>query len=279
MRGEQHAAISRLFRDIVHVAYKKLIEVLSDHEQAFLSVRIGADGAPTTKLDFELERVCIEALQRSGLIAAVLSEEAGEVPLIAGGLFRAILDPLDGTSNAEMQFPYYALSLAITDGAKTVAGLVYNYCSRDVFEAHLGRGATRNGIRIKVNDQAELRLGRIVTSRPFTEVEASMYGRLLFEAKRVRISSSPALDISHVAAGTFMAYVDYHQGGGLIHTHDVAAAALILSEAGGFLADESGGPLDLPLSASTTFNVFALNDRVNFSKVSSHFGLLSDRIT
>jgi fructose-1,6-bisphosphatase/inositol monophosphatase family enzyme len=180
---------------------KRKFEEATATDDAFATAGVDADQAPTSRIDRELETVCIDYLARSGRIGCVLSEELGEVNLGGAGRLRTVLDPLDGTANAKMGFPYYALSLSL------------------------------NGRRIAAAVPAPLKQSCVVSSRPLCDAEIDMYGRFMRDAKRVRISSSPALDVAHVACGTFAAYADYHVPHGLIHTHDVIAAKLILEEA------------------------------------------------
>lgn len=247
----------------------KLDEILHS-EGAFDVVGTGADNAPTSRLDDELEKVCLNYLSAFGTIRSVLSEEIGLVELSNSGVLDAILDPLDGTSNAKMGFPYYALSLALLKDGEPIAGLVYNYASQDLFIGIKGNGASRNGRPISVSKVSQLQKACVVTSRPLREDEMLMYGRFLTASGRVRISSSPSLDIAHVACGTFSAYVDYHAPGGLIHLHDVIAAKVILEEAGGRLLNERGETA-LPSTVHETFNVIAVNTLEMYREVVGYF--------
>jgi myo-inositol-1(or 4)-monophosphatase len=264
----QSAELVRLLRGLPPIARQKLNEVIEAGD-AFDNVGIGADKAATTRIDRELESVCIDYLSVSGIVASVLSEEIGAIKISETGL-QAVLDPLDGTTNAKMGFPYYALSLALLYEGEAVAGLVFNYASGDVFLGVKREGATRNGQPISVSKKSDLRHSCIVSSRPLSDMEVPMYGQMMRDSKRIRISSSPALDIAHVACGTFDAYVDYHAPCGLIHLHDVIAAKLILEEAGGRLLDDSG-PMRLPETVHETFNVFAVNDVALYQEVKRYF--------
>ncbi|NTI76601.1 inositol monophosphatase family protein [Rhizobium rhizogenes] len=251
------------------LAKTKLDEILYS-DAAFDVVGIGADNAPTSRLDHELEKVCLDYLSGFGVIGSVLSEEAGLVEMSASGHLDAILDPLDGTSNAKMGFPYYALSLALLRDGEPIAGMVFNYASQDLFLGILGHGASRNGRPISVSKVSQLRKACVVSSRPLCDDEMLMYGRFITNSGRVRISSSPALDIAHVACGTFSAYADYHAPSGLIHLHDVIAAKVILEEAGGQLLNEFG-EIKLPSTVHETFNVIAVNTLEMYREVVGYF--------
>ncbi|PAB25205.1 hypothetical protein CC205_26745 [Pseudomonas savastanoi pv. nerii] len=237
----------------------------AQREDAFADAGLGADQAITSNIDKALEDVCISVLLRSGLVKNVLSEEAGHISLDKDGLLLAYLDPLDGTTNAKLQIPFFAMSLCLTDlRNKSIYALVYNYATKDVFYAFDGHGSFLNGNRLRVSSSLDVSRSTILTSRPLSVDEQEFYQRLYLTAQRIRIISCPSLEICMVATGKFMAAIDYHAGQGLIHTHDVIAARLILEEAGGVLLDESGEKLNLRYDCVSTFNFFALNTQSNF---------------
>jgi myo-inositol-1(or 4)-monophosphatase len=67
-----------------------------------------------------------------------------------------------------------------------------------------------------------------------------LFGRFAMRAQGMRRLGSAALDLCYVAAGRLDAY--YERG---IHAWDVAAAGLILEEAGGRITDYAGRPFEL----------------------------------
>lgn len=231
-------------------------------QEGFGTVGIGADGAPTSRLDRVIEAAVLESVMSRGEeIGAVLSEEAGWIALRpSGNRLVLVVDPLDGTNNAEIGLPLYALSLAVVRSGEVVAGLVYHYDTSDEYFGEKGAGAYLNGRRIRVSVGTALSNGRIALSRPFSDVEADMYAQCTLATKRVRVTGCPSLDTVFVARGAFMAYVDYHVPRGLIKTHDVMAARLILEEAGGFFLDEAGQCPSVTMDVARGFNVFAVND-------------------
>lgn len=240
---------------------------------AFTEVGVGADKLPTSLIDAKLEKICIDFLADTNLVHTIISEEAGLINISKTGRFIAVLDPLDGTSNASMRFPYCALSLALYDADGPVMAMVANYDTEDVFFGFRHYGSFRNGNRLAVSNNHNPSNSCLVTSRPLNEDEAFIYSRLLTKAKRIRITSSPALDICHVACGSFSAYVDFHILGGLIHKHDIAAAKLILEEAGGIILNERGFALEMPDSIDSSFNLFALNSQESFDWIAEALNL------
>lgn len=243
-------------------------------ENNFSIVGLGADGTETTKLDKLLEDVVINELNKSKVGGAVLSEEIGWVNLEGENSgYTFVIDPLDGTSNAKMNFPYYALSIAVMKEEQIVYGLIYNYCSKDTFYALKSSGAFMNGRPIRVDMGTPIKDNRLVLSRPFGWKEAELYMECIMNTKRIRMTGCPSLDVASVASGTFNGYIDYHPSKGLIKTHDILAGQIILEESGGLLLDEKGELLKLCLDLESTYNVFAVNGMKTFSSVTKFFKL------
>jgi myo-inositol-1(or 4)-monophosphatase len=262
-----------LFQGIIdqaESAYSKLCQA----DDNFCIVGIGADGTETTKLDKVLEDVIINELHRLKVGGSVLSEEIGWIELEgekSGYIF--VVDPLDGTSNAKMNFPYFALSIAVVKDEQIVFGLIYNYCSKDIFYAAKSGGSFKNGRPIRVDCLTQTKDNRLVLSRPFNWEEADFYIKCIMNTKRIRMTGCPSLDVVSVASGTFNGYIDYHPIKGLIKTHDILASQIILEEAGGLLLDETGKPLKLCLDMASAYNVFAVNNIETFRSISPFIGL------
>jgi len=89
---------------------------------------VGAGGDVSTGLDLFAESIFIKYLAKYGKIE---SEEAGEV---GEGEYTIIIDPLDGSSNAFSNFPYYGSSVALVDkNGKLKVAVVCNLANGDIF--------------------------------------------------------------------------------------------------------------------------------------------------
>ena len=88
----------------------------------------GAGGDISSGFDLFCEAVFVKYLQKFGEID---SEESG---VIGEGDRKIIIDPLDGSSNADANFPYYGSSVAFldTDGLLELA-VVCNFANGDLF--------------------------------------------------------------------------------------------------------------------------------------------------
>jgi fructose-1,6-bisphosphatase/inositol monophosphatase family enzyme len=215
-------------------------------------LRIGADGTATKLVDDLAEREILRILKaKKTRRMNLLSEEAGFVDLKGDRLLVA--DPIDGTTNAARGIPFYCISLAV--GRKSLSdvdvGLVQNLCTGERYEAVLGRGATLNGKPIKVRAPVKegvfaVGLGR--GSDPYAPAAGGV----------LRSFGATALEMALVGSG---ALDGYQYSRPILRIIDVAAATLIVREAGGVVLDRAGGDLDLALSLVPRFGLTAAPTR------------------
>jgi myo-inositol-1(or 4)-monophosphatase len=176
---------------------------------------------------------------------AVLAEEGPDdeiMPVDAERLW--FVDPIDGTLNFLQGLPRYAVSIGFREGSAFKVGVVFDPTRDELFSARLGDGAYLNGQAIYINRPGE---GVDVFEQMLigTDLPGEMEDRLraLRAASEVagrmqdlRIQGSPALGICDVAAGRTHGYFHFK-----LYVWDVAAAAVILQEAGGILTNITGG--------------------------------------
>jgi myo-inositol-1(or 4)-monophosphatase len=168
-----------------------------------------------------------------------LGEESGSS---AGSSERIwIIDPLDGTSNYLQHFPFWSVSIALRDRGETVAGVVYEPLRDLFFTAERGAGAFRNDARMRISTQQTLEGSFIATGFPFRAQEyvapyVAIFTDVIRTSKGVRRAGSAALDLAYTAASIFDGFFEMH-----LAPWDVAAGALLVTEAGGVVTDFSGG--------------------------------------
>ncbi len=175
---------------------------------------------------------------------AVLAEESGAQK---GEGFRWIIDPLDGTTNYSHQVPHFAVSIAVEDAQGLVAGVVYDPMRQESFSAGRGRGATLNGRPLAVSGAQRLGQALLCTGFPYDIRERphaplALFNRLIGHAQGIRRMGSAALDLAYVAAGRFDGFFEFG-----LKAWDIAAGALLITEAGGRMTRIDGEPLDLAL--------------------------------
>jgi myo-inositol-1(or 4)-monophosphatase len=181
---------------------------------------------------------------------AILGEEG--TGGTAGGPFTWIVDPLDGTSNYARNLPFFCVSVAVRrTGGPLVAGAVLDPLRDELFVATTGGGASliRQGgppQPIKVSDSADL--ARALVATGLQNDDEAVIGRYVERVRRLHLHGrgarsfgSPALVLAYVACGRLDAFVEHDA----TYPWDVAAAALLITEAGGRATNPAGGPLQL----------------------------------
>ena len=176
---------------------------------------------------------------------AVLGEEFGGA-LETRTLW--IVDPIDGTYNYAHNNPRWCVSLGFVVDGRAEIGFLYAPQSDHFYEARRGQGAFRNGVRLKVSgaEMGHAPLVEVGTSsrKPLSNYLACVQ-RLMEAGIETRRCGSGALGLAQVATGETDGYFEDH-----INSWDVAAALVIVSEAGGTVTDflagdgiRSGGPI------------------------------------
>ncbi|HUP49132.1 MAG TPA: inositol monophosphatase family protein [Thermoanaerobaculia bacterium] len=189
--------------------------------------------------DRESETAIVDCIHELSPGDAILAEEGGAA---AGTSDRTwIIDPLDGTSNYLQHFPIWSVSIGLRAGNEAAAGVIYEPLRDLFFTAERGAGAFRNGERMRVSTQEGLEGSFLATGFPFRAQEYVAVYVKIFEdvirvAKGVRRAGSAALDLAYTAAGIFDGFFELH-----LAPWDVAAGALLVTEAGGVVSDFSGG--------------------------------------
>jgi myo-inositol-1(or 4)-monophosphatase len=220
-------------------------------------VGLGAGGDRTIYLDQLAEAIVVRHLEqayRSGLRFRLISEELGERDF--GGEPLVLADPLDGSFNAKMGLPYYAVVLAVTEGDRlkdVTLGYVQNLVTGDEFHAIAGAGAFHHNEPLRPAPAAfDGRSIPLVQFDAPSGVEPRERAAPIFaRAEKVRQLGSAALNLCHTASGGVSLQVTPAP----VRSFDLAGPLLILREAGGIATDFEGKPIDavsVRLDARTT---------------------------
>lgn len=181
-----------------------------------------------------------EVIQRDFPQHGILAEEDTPDSAVEGE-FQWIIDPIDGTTNYYRRLPPFAVAIALRQGQRVLLGVVYDPARDELFHARWGQGAFLNEKPIRVSRKSEAYDAFIGTDWPCAPQErqdsVGAAAMAIGEALSLRTLGAPALGLCYVAAGYLDAY--YHLA---LKLWDVAAAAVILEEAGGTLSDLQGGP-------------------------------------
>ena len=194
------------------------------------------DGSPVTKADLEVNALLEREMRPLRPGAAWLSEESIDDPhrLTAHEVF--IVDPIDGTRGFSEGDPNWAVAIALVVDGRPVCGVVHAPALGETYAAAAGHGATLNGRPLPIRNEAKVRPDmRITCPKVLAGALADAGIDLAFQPK----IASLALRIAKVASGVYDAGFTTRNS----HDWDLAAADMVLTEAGGILADLSGAPV------------------------------------
>jgi myo-inositol-1(or 4)-monophosphatase len=154
---------------------------------------------------------------------------------IKGSPYRWIFDPLDGTTNYAHRFPVFSVSIALAQNGQIICGVVYDPTRDELFSGLKNEGAFLNGKRIEVSTTDDLNKSLLATGFPYDlreseENNISHFNHFVVKAQAIRRCGSAALDLCYVACGRFDGFWELK-----LKPWDVAAASLIVQEAGGYL--------------------------------------------
>jgi myo-inositol-1(or 4)-monophosphatase len=270
--------VRELVRELALVLRERVLPQLGSHAGRAHGDAASAGGDVTFAIDADAERTLERFLAGRAPHLAFYSEDRGLVGAV-GAEAVLVVDPIDGTRPALAGLESCCVSIAAAPlpepamGDVTV-GCVVEIPSGTVFVAERGAGVVEGPpVRLSRNSSLERMFwayglrGR--PARPTIEVigdliDASSVGGAAFEL------GSAAFDMTRVATGQLDAYVEPGPrlvaevpgmraefervgGGGVLNNspYDLAAAALVLEEAGAILTDAAGRSLgDRPLLGS-----------------------------
>jgi myo-inositol-1(or 4)-monophosphatase len=228
-------------------------------------VGLGEGGDQTVMIDRAAEDAIfawLDALHAAGERFCAVSEERGVVEFGSRDV-RVVIDPIDGSVNAKRGLPFYAVSIAVAEGptvGDVAIGFVHDFGSGEEWTAERGGGARLDGALLdRELGERRLRDGRIeaLAIELDTRNVGPKLAPLMAATFRVRVLGSMALALCQVAAARVDGMLTLRR----TRSVDVAAAALIVREAGGHvrfpgLDDPLGAPLDLvphaPIVAART---------------------------
>jgi myo-inositol-1(or 4)-monophosphatase len=158
----------------------------------------------------------------------------------ADAAYAWIVDPLDGTTNFAHGYPHFAVSIALAHERDVLLGVVYDPMRDELFFAERGSGATLNGrpIHISATDTMIRALFATGFSYNLAERDAQLviWNQLQGRSQGLRRDGAAALNLAYVGAGRLDGFWERP-----LQPWDMAAGALIVSEAGGTVTDYFGG--------------------------------------
>jgi myo-inositol-1(or 4)-monophosphatase len=158
------------------------------------------------------------------------------------GPYTWIVDPLDGTSNYARGMSPWGSSIAVREtNGPLICGVIFDPLRNELFSCEKGKGTS-----LRVADTTDISKAMIATGLQ-NDDPAVIHEYVLrveqmhVHCRAVRSIGSPAFAMAYVAAGKLDGFVEKNA----TYAWDIAAAAILLEEAGGIVTDFDGGPINL----------------------------------
>jgi myo-inositol-1(or 4)-monophosphatase len=196
---------------------------------------IKGSSSPVCEADIAVDKFLRERLAGVAAADGWLSEETEDDPRRLDAEAVWIVDPIDGTRSYLSGRDDWAISVALAVGGTPVLAAIFAPATDDLYFAAAGAGASLNGAPIAVTPGGELDGAKIAGPQRFLKPLAA----LCPQAVPLPRIGALALRIARVAHGG----VDVAFAGGESHDWDLAAADLLVHEAGGVLTDIDGARL------------------------------------
>jgi len=203
-----------------------------------LDTRAKADNSPVTAADLAVNRFLQNELLGARGAYGWLSEETADDPDARSQPRVFVVDPIDGTVAYIKGEPFYCIAIARVDAHKPTVGVLYAPEFDELYEAVAGGGAWLNGQRIGAGATDRLQASRMIGDAPMFAHPAWPEAWPAMELAKPK-PNSIAYRLALVARGEWDAALALSWKG----DWDLAAASLLVSEAGGAVSDHRGASL------------------------------------
>ena len=205
-----------------------VVDAVAEALRGVADWRPSGERAGQYAIDLVADRAALHVLEEAGL--GVLSEESGgqrlDAPLVA------VIDPVDGSTNAARGIPWYATSICVVDGEGPRVSVVANQATGIRYHAVRGAGAWRGSTALRPTGCTQMRSAVIGLSG---------YPRRHFGWAQYRAFGAAALDLCSVAEGSLDAWAAV--GRAHLGSWDYLGGMLLCTEAGAVVADLDGQDL------------------------------------
>lgn len=186
--------------------------------------------SPVSEADYAVDAFLKDALRAARPEYGWLSEETADTPERLSARRTFVVDPIDGTRAFLERRDVWCVSIAVVEDGRPLAGVLDCPARGEVFVAGAGRGASLDGAPIAVRTAGKTLSvagpDRLVERLPAEYRPPRPHAYVPSLAYRVAMLARGAIDGTFVKANS--------------HDWDLAAADLILAEAGGRVVDAQG---------------------------------------
>jgi myo-inositol-1(or 4)-monophosphatase len=257
----------QILRECKNNIQKQMTPLLKTLNQPQPNLGLGAGGDPIKQIDLAAENAITATLEGNGISFTLVSEESGvkrygKTP----DEHFVTADPIDGTTNLTRGIPFYATSIAVS--TKPMLNAIHTALVTDLhhditFTAQRGKGAYRDSQKMTPSRNTLLEeavIGVDLNTYRVQEIAPRLTG-LMSRTKHVRHLGANALELCYVADGTADAFIDIR---GKLRATDIAAAWLVIEEAGAKITTQEGKVLNIRLNPKQRVSfIAAANQKIH----------------
>ena len=152
------------------------------------------------------------------------------------------IDPIDGTTNFMFNYYHSSVSVGLCQNGEMIAGFVYNPFVDKLYKAIKNEGAFLNDKKLTMKDlsveEGIVAFGCARYNECDVNILFETVKELFLKSLSIRSGGSAAIDISRIAEGSNVIYLEYR-----LQPYDFAAASVIIEEAGGIITRVGGGKI------------------------------------
>ena len=217
-------------------------------------------GSPVCEVDLEVDAFLHGRLSALLPEAGWLSEETADNRDRLSRRYLWVVDPIDGTRDYIRGREGWCVSIALVEAGRLLHGVLSAPARGELWRAEAGGGATLNGAAVRAGERTDLAGARVPTDAlPKADRDLAP----------VEKPNSIALRMAMVAANRADLVATLRWG----NEWDIAAAALIATEAGAAVTDALGRPLAFNNAEARLFGIITSAPGIHDAAVAR----LSDR--
>jgi myo-inositol-1(or 4)-monophosphatase len=252
---------------------RKSVKDLVGTPEGNTKMSVGAGGDISRKIDLVAEKKVIDIIKESGKNPTIFGEECGVINGNDNDGY-IIMDAIDGTTNVTRSIPFNCCSLAYaTDStmSSVVDAAIIDIARGDLYYASKDKGAFLNGIKITVRKIDNIEGDDIICGVNISGISQELLqsiGPIISKLNHIRVFGANALELCFLARGYLDMFMDLRDK---IRPTDMAAAFLIVKEAGGLVLDKAGNTFDSELSFGNRFSFISVSDIKIFDMFAQDF--------
>jgi myo-inositol-1(or 4)-monophosphatase len=201
-----------------------------------LTGRIKADNSPVSEADLAVNELLHDRLRAARPAYGWLSEETADDPARLEAERVWIVDPIDGTRTFLAGEPRWTVAVALVENGRAVLGAVFAPAQSEFYFARDGGGASVNGVPIRISAQDGIEGSRVITAPRM--LKSDKWAEPWPTVQPIWVQSM-TYRLAMIASGQADATLALSAQS----EWDLAAAILLVEEAGGRATDAAGRPL------------------------------------